>query len=926
MQEELAQLREQNLILRQLLDAISTPVFSKDLQGLYHDCNAGFEDFFGLTRQELQGKTVDSLFEADVAELHRRIDRELLQQPGRRVYETSIRHRDGTCHDVLVDKAPSRDSQGRVTGIVGCLLDITALKKAGEALRQSEEKYRKIFENAVIGIFQTSPEGRILNMNPAMARMFGYDSPQEIMAVIQDIGRELYVNPEDRERLLGLLREHGQVDNFEVEMKRRDKSRFRMSLNIHTVCDPTGRILYLEGTNLDVTRREQAEEALKESDRHLAEILDFIPDATMVIDCRGRITAWNRAMEEMTGVPAERMVGKEDHEYALPFYGQRRPMLIDIVLQRKSEAESYYTFLERRDDLIIAEATVPCLRGKQRFLSGWAHPIYNTSGEIVGAIECIRDITEKHQAQEALAESESRFRLLTENASDIIFTMSPRLHFTYVSPSVERIRGFSVAEAMQQSLAEVLTPASLQEAMKIFREESELIKSGFRGRRRTRSMELEEVCKDGSTIWTETVITSLWDADRNLIEFIGITRDISQRKRAEAENKRLEAQLMQAQKMESIGTLAGGIAHDFNNILSAVFGFSELAKLKLSRGETVEKELNEVIKAGMRARDLVTQILTFSRKADIQRAPLELTPLVKETVKFIRASLPATIEIRLELEAAESTVLADPTQIHQILMNLCTNAAQAMRAQGGLLTIRLGELQLEADGAAVERKDLEPGPYLQLSVDDNGQGIPADILDKIFDPFFTTKARGEGTGMGLSVVHGIVKDMHGAVTVTSELGKGSSFCILLPRLSEARVAQPSDAVKVAVSGPGQGRILLVDDEEGLLQVGRGILEQFGYQVAVSSRPLEAIEIFKAGPDRFDCVLTDMTMPKLTGLSLCERLKQIRADIPVVLCSGFSPGLDEAMLKQAGVSELVMKPMIASDLVEAINRAIHPAGS
>ncbi|HQP30662.1 MAG TPA: response regulator [Deltaproteobacteria bacterium] len=388
-------------------------------------------------------------------------------------------------------------------------------------------------------------------------------------------------------------------------------------------------------------------------------------------------------------------------------------------------------------------------------------------------------------------------------------------------------------------------------------------------------------------------------------------------KEIEEERQRLQSRLMQVQKLEAIGTLAGGIAHDFNNILSTMLGYTELAKLKLEKGQAIAGELDEVLKAGIRARDLIRQILTFSRQAEIQRTPLEIGPLIKETVKFLKASLPATIEIRQHLTASHNLILADPTQIHQVIMNLCTNATHAM-PDGGRLVIRLSELDLDAQGV-LAYKGLQPGHYLRLSISDSGRGIPPDIIDKIFDPFFTTKERGEGSGMGLAVVHGIVADMHGAITVESEPGLGTTFHVLFPALEG--VAGGCDLVPEALQ-KGHGRILFVDDEEGVLASGRGILEYLGYEVEAFDSATAALESFSQNPRAFDLVLTDMTMPRMTGLELAAKLRKIRADVPIMLSTGFSMALSEDRVASLGIQALIMKPLVAGELAEAVYHALH----
>ncbi|MBN2467148.1 MAG: response regulator, partial [Deltaproteobacteria bacterium] len=359
-------------------------------------------------------------------------------------------------------------------------------------------------------------------------------------------------------------------------------------------------------------------------------------------------------------------------------------------------------------------------------------------------------------------------------------------------------------------------------------------------------------------------------------------------------------------------------AHDFNNILSAVIGYAQLVLDDVPKGTRMERNMQEVLNAGRRAKDLVKQILAFSREGAEAPLPIQLKPIVKEVLKLLRASLPSTIEIRENIKS-DSIVQADPTQIHQVMMNLCANAAYAMQGKGGVLEVDLEDVDLDTVSAD-QYGDIGPGQFVRLCVCDTGRGMMPEVIERIFDPFFTTKERGEGTGMGLAVVHGIVKDYGGTITVSSEPGKGSTFHVYLP-IVEAQVAEGFDADDTSVRG-GNERILFVDDERPILESNKLILEHCGYHVTISESSIEALKLFASNPDRFDVVITDMTMPKMTGAEMAMEMIRIRPGLAVILCTGFSDLVTEEKAKAAGIRAFVMKPLLKGKLLSTIRQVLE----
>jgi len=394
------------------------------------------------------------------------------------------------------------------------------------------------------------------------------------------------------------------------------------------------------------------------------------------------------------------------------------------------------------------------------------------------------------------------------------------------------------------------------------------------------------------------------------LQIVGTVQDITER-------VQLEAQLTQLQKMEALGLLAGGIAHDFNNLLMVMLGNTEMVATRMTEDDKPRRQLRQVLAAGVRAKDLVQQILTFSRRTPPQRRPIQLHDLVKEALTFLRASCPSTIEIRHALDPSVGTVLADPTQVHQVLLNLGTNAVHAMRETGGVLEVRLEAVDVEAAFASPHK--LEPGRHVRLTVSDSGYGMSPGVMERIFDPFFTTKPAGEGTGMGLAVIQGIVTNHGGAVTVKSAPGRGATFEVYLP---PAEMPGREDAGPPALAATGgTRRILFVDDEVALVEVGQEMLRGLGYTVMACTNPLEALEVFRAAPERFDLVITDQTMPVMTGDKLVAELRRIRPDIPLILCTGYSHTLSEEQARAIGVDAYLQKPLLAVDYDRAIRQVL-----
>ncbi len=472
----------------------------------------------------------------------------------------------------------------------------------------------------------------------------------------------------------------------------------------------------------------------------------------------------------------------------------------------------------------------------------------------------------------------------------------------YVNPSFEKITGCARDEIIGRNLQALQHDSPDAQFYKVMWDT--VCRGGeWSGRFTNRK-------QNGHLYEEEATITPIRAKSGEIVNYVAVKREITH-------EVQMEKQLHQAQKMEAIGTLAGGIAHDFNNILAAIIGYVELAQFDIPERHPAHQKLEKVLAAGHRAKDLVKQILAFSRQSDFEKRPIRLDPIITEALKFIRASLPATIEIRQQLKTDTGLIMADSTQIHQLIMNLCSNAAQAMEASGGTLDIRTETVEIAPEHVN-EYPDLIPGSYVKLTVADTGHGMTPDTLERIFEPFFTTKEKGKGTGMGLAVVHGIIKGHRGAIKAVSQPAKGTIFTVWLPETEHHFHADQH------LPGPlpmGREEILFIDDEESQVELGKQILGRLGYQVVVTSSPLEALEIFRGRRKPFDLVITNMTMPRMTGIALAKKFNEIQPDIPIILTTGFSGQIDEEKASQVGIRAILMKPLAISELAETVRHAL-----
>ncbi len=664
--------------------------------------------------------------------------------------------------------------------------------------------------------------------------------------------------------------EKGEYDNAEVDYPQRE---------IQTV---------VNHFSLMVDSIKNREQRIRDSDERFREVAANINEVIWLFDWnKQKIIYVSHAYERIWGRSIENLYKRYD-ELAESIHPD------DLTYAR----ESFQKILKSEAGL-LREYRIVRPDGTVRWISDHGFPIFNDDRQVVRITGIAEDITDRKEAEGALRESEERYRLLVENANDAIFIIEDGI-VKFPNLKTEEMTGYSEKELSEIPFIKIIHPDDRE--MVLERRRKSLLGEKFPS-----SYSFRMINKSGGELLVQiNTVLITWEGKPATINFI---RDIT-------EQKRLEDQLRQSHKIESIGTLAGGIAHDFNNIIGIILGNTELAIEDVPEWNPARLNLEEIRTASIRAKDVVHQLLSFARKTKREKKPINIIPVIKESLNLLRSSIPTSIEIRQNIPEDIDTILADPTQLNQVLINLCTNADHAM-PDGGVIVVTLKKIELDEDTAA-QHPELNPGRYVNLTVSDKGHGISHKEIDYIFDPYFTTKEVGKGTGMGLAVVHGIVKGHNGIILVESELGKGTTFSIFFSVVAkEAEVETEADE-KLPT---GDERILFVDDEELIVGIGHQILERLGYKVESTTSPIDALGLFRSKPDQFDLVITDLTMPRMTGDKLVKEILKIQRDIPIILCTGFSEKIDEKKAKAIGVADYIEKPLDMRDYAMKIRKVL-----
>jgi PAS domain S-box-containing protein len=868
-QRRTAQLKRQAELLNLAHDAI----ILTDMSGKIIFWSAGAEETYGFSREEAIGKITHNLLQTKsqvpIEEIMGIIERD-------GYWEGEHSHVCKKGREVTVHSrwALRHDEADGISEIMEVNRDITSRKQAEESVKAERERLYTVLETLPAYVVLLTQDYRI----PFANRLF----------------RELFGDPQGKQcfqHLFGRTEPCETCETYKVLQTTKPQRWQWTGPNGHTYdvndfpfTDADGSGLILE-MGIDITDRKRAEDQVRFANLYNRSLIEASLDPLVAISAEGRITDVNVATEKATGYSRQELVGTDFSDY---FTNLDKAKTAYEQVFRDGMTRDYELEIRHKDGNVT-----PVLYN--------ASVYRDEAGEVTGVFAVVRDISALKSAERALRESEERYRTAIENASDGIALVKEDSH-TFVNRRFAEMFGYEdPSEIVGKPLSITVHPDDLAKVLEInrMRQKGEPVPTRY---------EFKGIKKDGTQriIEVSAVRTTYLGEPASL----AYLRDIT-------DYKNLEDQLRHSQKMEAIGVLAGGVAHDFNNILAAIIGFAEMVEEDIPLGKPKVEHVQRVINAASRGRELVQKILAFSRKTERARHLVSLSAITKETAQLLRASIPTTIEIMLDMAATSDIILATPVEVQQVLMNLSTNAALSMQEKGGILKLIVTDINIVRNSPLLEA-NMVPGEHVQLVVADTGTGMTPDVIERIFEPFFTTREVGQGTGMGLAVVYGIVKSLHGSIRVVSEPGVGSTFTVLFPK---AQTDVFAEKVTTEQSSGNKERVLFVDDEESLVEWGKALLERLGYEVIATNDSTKALEAFSSDPSIFDLVITDQTMPGVTGLQLAREFLRIRPEIPIILCTGHSSAVTFDKLEEPGIREFLMKPLTRKELAEAIYRAL-----
>ena len=675
---------------------------------------------------------------------------------------------------------------------------------------------------------------------------------------------------------------------------------------IRPILDENGEVRLLAVYGFDITDQKKTLETLQASERQYRQLVESANSIIVRFDVKGRITFVNPYAESVFGYSAHQLLG--------------RHAVGTIIPEVDSSGQDMRGFMARllKDPVqfVNSENENISRTGERKWVSWTNRAITGQDGETVEILSVGNDITARKLSEESLRESEKKYRSILSNITEGYFEVDLSGTFRFFNRAMCDILGYDGDELFGMSNRAFMDENNAKKVFKAFN-------TVYRTGQPYKAFDWELIRKNGSGCFVETSVSLIRSSENKPVGFRGVARDVTERIQMEKDKADLEAQLRQSQKMEAIGTLAGGVAHEFNNILATIMGNSELAKEDTPVSNPVYEFIEEIYQASLRGREVVKQLLNFSQNSNTRPDPIQIGPLVANISKLLRSTFPANIEIRPSISDESLVVKTDPELIHQVIVHLCTNAAHAMQTGGGLLEIGVGKRDMSSTDPHMDRLEMAPGHYVAIRIRDNGQGIPEKLKEKIFDPFFTTKAFGQGSGMGLPVVRGIVREHGGGILVESREGKGTTVTVFMPLVVQGKTPALREAQ--ITHGKENPHILLVDDEPSIAALGVKLLKGLGYRVTGRTDPLEALALFRRDPDAFDLVITDMTMPKLMGNELIREMHKIRNHIPVILNTGYNENGDETRFGGIQLSGFIQKPFDRKTLATMVKKVLDTGG-
>ncbi len=877
-----------------------------------------------ITQTPLSDQMTPASYERAQQIIAKELERELSGDPvdpqRKRTFEIEAYAKSGGTVWEEITASFYRDEVGKPIGLLINSRDITDRKKMEEALRESEKRYRMIIENMHDSISTLDMNFNLTYQSPSEIRLSGY-TPEEAMrltpeqtltpsslalvkkVIAEEFEKEFSGQPADPHRFVTL----------ELEAYHKDGHTIWTDVKASFNRDENGKPVEIMLVSRDITERKKMELALRDSEKRYRMIVENMHDTIWTTDLNLNYTYQSPSEIRVTGYTAEEVVNIPFDKLLKPESFARVSQMFDEEFKKEFSGEPVDPNRSRTVELEVFHKN-----GGTVWQEITASFVRDECGKPLEILMVGRNVTERKKMEEALRESEKRYRLIVENMQDTITLLDMDLNYVYQSPSEIRVTGYTPEEIMKIPIERQITPDTYERGLKILAEELEREYSDNPPDPRRRIVwDIESYRKDGSTVWIEETVSFYRDEAGKPIGILFSGRDITERKKAQEERDRLADQLLQAQKMETVGRLAGGVAHDFNNMLNVILGYIDLAKMRLNIENPLYFDLLEIEKAATRSRDLTAQLLAFSRKQVISPRIVDLNERINEAQKTITRLIGEDIDLRFYPGENLWNVKFDPVQIEQVLINLAVNARDAM-PQGGKLIIETANIVVDKTFCDAHL-EIAPGDYALLSISDTGTGIPREDIPFVFEPFFTTKDVGQGTGLGLATVYGIIKQNEGYISVYSEPQKGSIFKIYLPRTTEA--ADVLEKAPEPHTSLGSGTILLVEDDEMVLKMVSDMLEALGYMVIASENPLDALSFCEHGTNPIDLVVTDVIMPQMSGKELRDKLIAIRPDIKILFMSGYTSNI----IAQHGVLEegmqFIQKPFSIHLLAEKVKQMI-----